>query len=116
MTGDPAGSLKHSATASPSSGEGTPRRRMSCLLSSCSWPALLYLYPTDVSSPCNESRSGSEKRPDSAVLTFDHNSARRLQGPPPGLPASSKTGGSIGLPAPLTPRIRPLECCSIGLS
>lgn len=38
-TGEPLGSEKHNATASPSSGLGTPRRRMSSFDSSNSFPS-----------------------------------------------------------------------------
>ena len=104
FVGKPPGSAKHRATASASSGDGNPRRLISCLLSKTSWPALLNLYPHETKSACNESLSGKLKRPPSnAFFKFDHISAQRLLGPPATSPFSSRAaGGSTGLPPKFT--------------
>ena len=66
--GDPFGSEKQSATASPSFGGGMPRFFMSSFASRRSLPSDMYLKPTERRSECRPSLSGIAKRPRNAVF------------------------------------------------
>src|ERR1700704_1580649 len=87
-----------SAIASPMSGEGTPRRRMSSFFSSSSRVLLSYLYEGPHTSACTSSLSGivTPSAPSSHFFMLSHISARLLAGPPKGRPLSSSGAGSIG--------------------
>jgi hypothetical protein len=74
-TDDPPGSLKQSATASPSSGDGTPRRGISFFDSSSSFPSLV-IEANAGQVPCSLMLSGSEISPFRAFRRLTYNSAR----------------------------------------